>query len=269
MSSTDECCKKICCIIGVTGSPGFGGSTGITGPVGVEGFTGNTGPTGYTGPTGRTGPTGSRGTTGPRGPTGRPGGGNQIGPTGPQGEGDIDNTGHTGNTGATGPSIGNALIYAHVDLTLTNASTNQVNFDQPVLFTNFTDSGGFAYNAGTGEITIAETGLYEIFFGFNATAIDGSRPALFALVNNGVYMGEEYAIQTNYDRVNFINIPYLSTSGTQTVVLANLFSGDLLQMRNGFSVNNQFITFQVISHNAADSNVPGEIVAYITLIKIL
>ncbi len=228
--------------------------------IGPTGPTASTGPTGYTGPfgpTGSPGPTGST-QTGPQGNTGAPGPGNTIGNTGPTGLAS-QFTGATGPTGPTGPStIGVALEYAQLTFALQQTDPLiTVLADEPILFTTLTSSG-FSYLNGV--LTIPSTGLYEIHFGFNATAINGVNPALFGLVVNNVYLGPAYALQTNYDAST------LSTSGTQTVTLANLSSGDTLEMRNGFT--DQSVTFQVVSHIPADAHVPGEIVAYMMLLKI-
>src|SRR4029079_18593671 len=231
------------------------------GPTGPTASTGPTGNTGRIGPTGYTGYTGPTGQNGEQGPTGQPGT-NSVGNTGPGGL-STASTGPSGQTGPTGQSsLGVSLDYAQLTLTLEQTDgTLTVSPDSPVLFTTLTQSGGFSYTAGV--LTVPTTGLYEIHFGFNATAIDGVNPILLALVVNSSYLGSAYALQTNYNRDTMTS---LSTSGTQTVVLTTLNSSDQLEVRNGFI--DTPIAFQVVSHIPADANVPGEIVTYLTILRL-
>lgn len=259
MTSSDH----IILIASIPGPTGFTGSTGPTGRTGgsATGMTGPTGPTGFQGSQGSTGPTGSTGQTGSRGFTG-PTGASITGATGP--------TGLSGATGITGPtgavSVFDSDTYIYLALTVSSSGgTVSILDDSPVIF-NFTSfQGNVVYNALTGVLTVNTPGRYKLSFGFNATAINGNRPALFAVVRNGTYLGTNYALQTQYTQT----VPYqgLGTAGTQASTLLDISAGDTLELRNAFNVA-QPITFQNTVNDLGNSTANGAICAYMNIYRL-
>ncbi len=243
---------------GLMGSTGPTGNTGQTGLTGPTGNTGSTGPLGQQGPIGFLGPKGATGIQGFQGPIGNSG----TGPTGAAGP--VGATGPTGPTGDNGVMNTDTAIYLSLSVS-TSDFTIDVLANAPVLFTFTSFHGLVSYNPLTGLLTVNTPGLYKISFGFNATAINGDRPALFAIVRNGTYMGPAFAVQTQYKQENaYVG---LSTGGTQGVSLIDLAAGDVLEFRNGFS-NAQPITFQNTVNDIANSTVNGAICAYMNIYRI-
>ena len=120
------------------------------------------------GPTGPTGPTGPSG--GPTGPTG---------PTGPQGIQGIQ--GPTGPTGPTGPGPG-IETFGYVYNLATEEQAVVVGGDA-FDFSNNGPLQGVIHLAGSEDITVTETGVYEIDYNVSTTLGVG---AAIALAVNGV-----------------------------------------------------------------------------------
>ena len=141
---------------------GAAGNTGPTGPTGAMGPTGNNGSTGPTGPIGATGPTGSTGLNGATGATG--------------------STGATGATGATGSAGGIAAYGGGYNsepqtLSLVIGSFQQLPIPNAMPQLNVT-------NTPANSLTVAEAGVYEINYMFNASASLGAQVTL-AVRQNG------------------------------------------------------------------------------------
>jgi hypothetical protein len=273
--------------IGYTGPTGPTGTTGTTGPTGTTGYTGYTGQTGQTGPTGQqTGPTGSTGYTGSTGSTGTTGDTGYTGPTastgptgytgatgptgytGPTGitgsDGMTGSTGPTGYTGPTGNNTGLLSAYASLRLAIAPPPDQPVVFPgSPVVFTNSTVVG-FLYN-GTDTLQPITSGVYQISFGFNATAVSGINPVIFTLYKNGVPLGPAYTLCTPYQ--SDVNPIYVTQAGTSSVVILNLNALDHIQMINSFT-NGTSITFQNTVNGITDSSVAGSLAAYLCIIKL-
>jgi hypothetical protein len=132
-------------------------ATGATGATGI-GTAGSTGSTGFTGPTG---PTGSTGATGAAG----------IGTTGSTGSTGF--TGSTGSTGSTGATGGTTQLRG-IEIQL-QGETSTVASGAPVLFdTAITNQSLFmSYNAGTGLITITQSGVFYIDWWVSTDGIAG------------------------------------------------------------------------------------------------
>jgi Collagen triple helix repeat (20 copies). len=227
------------------------GPTGPTGPV-VKGPTGPVGVIGETGQTGRTGPTGAVGITGPQGSA-------LIlidGPTGPTG-----NTSYTGPIGPTGPSITGTvfLSYGHFYFALSNDDdVLTVGAQQPFFLT--TNIANDITNDGQ-TLTILNSGVYQISFGFNATAVNGINKNCLALYLNNNYI---YALTTDYQQGD--NPTVLTTSGSSTMIVYPIPANSTLQLRNAF--NDISMTFQNDTNALSNSNIDGAVIYYITLVKI-
>lgn len=256
-------------VIPIVGPQGPAGDRGATGPNGTS-TTGAMGPVGSAGINGPAGPLGIQGVVGPAGLPGL------IGPTGPGTPGATGGAGLAGPAGLggpTGPSGGTDpnLPYAYLSITTAaNEPAITIPGNAPIVFTNAVISPDFLYSSGV--LIILTPGFYQINFGFNATAVGLSgvpRPALFALVNNGVYLGEEYAVQSNYQLVvaPFGVTTELTTSGVSASVITYLNAISILEMRNGFS-NGQPITFQNTVNDMTNSLVDGAICAYMNVVRL-
>jgi Collagen triple helix repeat (20 copies). len=246
------------CYVAVTGPYGPTGQTGKTGPTGYTGIIGPTGPTGFVGPTGQLGPIG---------PTGQATGTSLTGPTGPTGQGP------TGDTGPTGPSDSQGNVSSFITLTLSLNSNNTIDViaDTAILFDTPTTFYNFIYNPILGRVIFLTTGTFMVAFGYNGTAIAAPSQFttfqhLFGLVKNGnIYMGSNYALGSAYQHVN--TPPYfLTSSGTQTVVVDDFSLGDTLEVRNAFTAAT--ITLQNTVNDLTNSSIDGAIVAYMTIIQI-
>ena len=181
-------CKFNCnvCPTGVTGAVGATGATGTSGVTwatgatgatgtgsGTTGATGDTGATGTTGVTGATGVTGDTGVTGVTGPgTGATGDTGVTGVTGATGA-----TGETGATGVTGDTgaPGFTTQLRGLQVQLQDPEAISVGPGAPVIFdTVINDLSPFlSYNAGTGEITISQTGVFYIDWWVSTDGIGG------------------------------------------------------------------------------------------------
>jgi hypothetical protein len=253
----DNSCVLFLSVIGPTGPTGETGNTGPTGPPA-------TGSTGLTGPTGSTGPDGITGVQGPDGPTGDTG---PDGPLGPSFAGDTGATGPTGTQGPAGPlgPISTNLIHAHLSLPLTFQSSVLVNANTPVIYTSSSFSSGF-FSYAAGILTVFRTGLYEINFGFNSTAIGVNNPTLLpvciGLLLNGVYLGPDYAMSTFYLNDNIFN-------NTRNITSSGVSISTLLQINTlnaTLEVRNAFISQQIAFINAMAVN--PIVATSITVIKI-
>lgn len=238
---------------GDTGADGIPGITGATGNTGITGATGNTGPTGPTGNTGADGNTGPTGPTGPDGEVGPTGATGETGPTGPTGE-----TGETGPTGAT-PVVTIGLTTTGDPGTEAEVTSNEtpdgieLNFTVPRGDTGPGGGGGLiAYGGkyndatqtidlavgattplplpvdmpannvtlGADNLTIEQSGIYEINYMFNASASLGAAVTL-AVLNNGAPIPETEEI-------------HLLAIGVESIysgsVITSLSAGDVLTM---------------------------------------
>lgn len=221
--------------VGLQGSTGFTGNTGLTGFTGTQGaqgavgaqgnngFTGATGLTGFTGTTGAAGALGATGNTGNTGSTGFTGFTGPQGPTGPQGApGATGNTGlATGATGPTGTAI-NPLAFALFYLTGTNSSTT-IAQNNPVLFAASVPAVpvGMTYTAGTGTITLNNTGNYQITYVVTADAASQLRFGLFVngfLNNNFTYDQPQASLQAYGQGILTV------TSAPTTIRLVNILT---------------------------------------------
>ena len=235
---------------GATGPNGVTGLTGATGPTGPAGATGPTGPTGAAGPTGVTGPTGPVGQTGPRGNTGA------AGPTGPQGAtgpfggppGSTGVTGPVGPQGATGPTGPGAAQTAFANAvsgspnTLTSAGT----FYQFGLNSPWTAQNVLNATVHNGNITITQTGTYEVSFAVSFTA-SAAFTLNFQLAKNSIGPLEGMVWKVNAGAGNFLVVTgqviaplvagdqialYVSCTGASGVVL-NVSSSNLTVTAQG------------------------------------
>ncbi len=169
---------------------------------------GATGPQGLQGPTGPTGPDGPQGLQGPAGPTG------PTGPTGPAGEagpagiaGETGATGPTGETGPTGPAGGLASLggrYSDVPSILNLAALTPVQVPlettMPSIDVTYTPNN---------SITVANAGIYEITYYFNASA-SVATTLTFAVRSNGT------------------NIASTTVSRPLEIGIDSLFSGSII-----------------------------------------
>jgi hypothetical protein len=118
----------------------------------------------------------------------------------------IKNTGITiinnsiGGTGSTGQA-GNAGIdseYAYIN-SAGPAGPVIVSTFTPILFTNANISSGFSYSALSGSLTFNKPGIYHVTFGYNIGFPFGSNVGLYL---NGIALGNQYIISTNYNATN-------------------------------------------------------------------
>ncbi len=245
--------------------PGPLGQTGATGPTGSNGENGSTGPTGPQGAQGAQGLRGQTGATGIQGNTG------PIGVTGPAAVSGI--TGPTGSVGLQGPVGPQGLaggttivdyIYLNKSLGL-NGPTYSVTAGSTFVFDQSVATSSMLYNAVTGVLTVVNAGTYELNFGFNSTAINGIRPEIIAVYQNGLPVGAHYALQTDYVKV--ISSPNrLMTSGTQTSTNLVISAGDTIEIRNPFL--NGSIDFQNTVNDSLNSFAGGAVAAYLKLTRI-
>lgn len=146
-------------VMGITGAPGVAGSTGIqgapgvAGPTGADGVTGATGSIGPIGITGATG-TGLQGNPGITGPTGLTG---SAGPTGSQGI--------QGPTGVVATNVDFADFYALMPAD--NPAT--VGVGSAVQFPRAGYNSGSITAINSSTFTIADTGIYQVFFTVSVT----------------------------------------------------------------------------------------------------
>ena len=169
-------------IAGPAGPAGPEGPVGAQGPAGADGATGSRGPSG---PAGATGPAGDPGAIGPTGPQGDPG---AIGPAGPQG--DPGPTGPQGDPGAIGPTGPQGVpggfggYGSFLDLqTQTNTSPGN---PIPIQLRTTDFSSGVTIVNGT-DITVDDTGVYDINFAAQLTKTDGGTDIMYIWLRvNGI-----------------------------------------------------------------------------------
>ena len=125
-----------------------------------------------------TGATGAQGAAGPQGSTGGQG---LVGPTGAPGTPGTNGTnGTNGTAGATG-AAGGLSQYAHIY----NLAAQVVAIEADTLFShNGVITAGITHVAGTSQVTLVNSGSYEI--GFSLSTIE---PGQFALFLNGTVVG--------------------------------------------------------------------------------
>jgi hypothetical protein len=145
-------------LVGPSGAAGAMGGIGLTGAAGTQG---SIGLTGAAGATGGIGPTGAAGATGGIGLTGAVGATGGIGPTGAAGAtGGIGLTGATGPTGPQGPAA--ALSYGFFYALMPGDNSATIAAGAAVLFPQSGPASGMAVNPGTGQITLAAIGIYDV-----------------------------------------------------------------------------------------------------------
>ena len=175
------CCQGPVGPQGPQGEPGITGPAGPQGPQGIMGPTGATGPMGFTGPQGPAGPMGATGATGPMGSVGATG---ATGAQGPQGlPGATGATGPIGPQGPAGPQgePGGLAVYGGLYHNIESALTLLGNIPHQVPFNNVMPA--FNIIPGTNQLTITETGTYEINWSFEATALIALQLAVAVRVN--------------------------------------------------------------------------------------
>ncbi len=160
----------------IEGPPGPPGPMGAAGPQGDPGATGAQGPAGERGargPAGATGPSGSPGPSGPSGPSGAPG---DPGPSG--------SPGPSGPSGPPGPAGGFGAYGSFLDvLTQTNVSPGSA-LGMKMRVTDH--SSGVSIVDDT-QITVTQTGMYNIAFSAQMTKTDGGTDTVYIwLRQNGL-----------------------------------------------------------------------------------
>ena len=183
---------------GATGSQGPQGPQGATGPQGIQGpqgITGATGPQGPQGITGATGPQGPQGITGTTGPQGLAGVTGPMGPTGPTGAaatitigtvttGDPGTEATVTNSGTTEEAVfdfviprgkpgggGAPEVLATVDtITQPTSANGALIFNE----TPLVSGTSMTHTAGSPDVPITQTGIYQAFFTGTALIAEGT-----------------------------------------------------------------------------------------------
>ncbi|MBV4435809.1 collagen-like protein, partial [Clostridium tyrobutyricum] len=218
---------------GPQGAQGPIGPQGVQGPAGTNGVDGIQGPAGPTGPAGAQGLAGAQGPQGPQGvqgPAGVDGPQGSVGPTGPQGiqgptglQGPQGPQGPAGADGATGPANGlNAYGYIY------NLQDSMAIVNGDILFSNNGYLNGIAHTTGTAEISITQTGIYEINY-IISTTINSNTASLAIAVNGFVQPSTQVIVllgagKTSGNAVLTLNagdIITLRNTSTNTIVLEN------------------------------------------------
>ena len=179
-------------IQGPQGPQGAAGPQGIQGPQGITGATGPQGPQGITGATGPQGPQGITGTTGPQGLAGVTG---PMGPTGPTGAaatitigtvttGDPGTEATVTNSGTTEEAVfdfviprgkpgggGAPEVLATVDtITQPTSANGALIFNE----TPLVSGTSITHTAGSPDVPITQTGIYQAFFTGTALIAEGT-----------------------------------------------------------------------------------------------
>lgn len=179
-------------IQGPQGPQGATGPHGIQGPQGITGATGPQGPQGITGATGPQGPQGITGTTGPQGLAGVTG---PMGPTGPTGAaatitigtvttGDPGTEATVTNSGTTEEAVfdfviprgkpgggGAPEVLATVDtITQPTSANGALIFNE----TPLVSGTSITHTAGSPDVPITQTGIYQAFFTGTALIAEGT-----------------------------------------------------------------------------------------------
>ena len=177
---------------GPQGPQGATGPQGIQGPQGITGATGPQGPQGITGATGPQGPQGITGTTGPQGLAGVTG---PMGPTGPTGAaatitigtvttGDPGTEATVTNSGTTEEAVfdfviprgkpgggGAPEVLATVDtITQPTSANGALIFNE----TPLVSGTSITHTAGSPDVPITQTGIYQAFFTGTALIAEGT-----------------------------------------------------------------------------------------------
>ena len=184
--------------MGLPGPQGIAGNTGATGsqgPQGPQGITGATGPQGPQGITGATGPQGPQGITGTTGPQGLAGVTGPMGPTGPTGAaatitigtvttGDPGTEATVTNSGTTEEAVfdfviprgkpgggGAPEVLATVDtITQPTSANGALIFNE----TPLVSGTSITHTAGSPDVPITQTGIYQAFFTGTALIAEGT-----------------------------------------------------------------------------------------------
>jgi len=169
---------------GPTGDTGAAGSAGSSGPTGDTGAAGAQGDTGSTGPTGDTGSVGSQGSTGPTGSDA-----NTTGPTGDTGAaGSAGATGTAGSAGATGPTgAASSAFYGEISVANNAVGQTLTTADTAEQITQFADDGqsnGVTTDALNDEMTIDNTGVYEILVSMSFAGTANIEYEIFVAVDD-------------------------------------------------------------------------------------
>ena len=168
---------------GIQGPQGITGATGPQGPQGITGATGPQGPQGITGITGTTGPQGLAGVTGPMGPTGPTGAAatitiGTVTTCDPGTEATVTNSGTTeeavfdfviprGKPGGGGAPE----VLATVDtITQPTSANGALIFNE----TPLVSGTAITHTAGSPDVPITQTGIYQAFFTGTALIDEGT-----------------------------------------------------------------------------------------------
>ena len=179
---------------GIQGPQGITGATGPQGPQGITGATGPQGPQGITGITGTTGPQGPQGITGTTGPQGLAGVTGPMGPTGPTGAAatitigtvttcDPGTEATVTNSGTTEEAVfdfviprgkpgggGAPEVLATVDtITQPTSANGALIFNE----TPLVSGTAITHTAGSPDVPITQTGIYQAFFTGTALIDEG------------------------------------------------------------------------------------------------
>lgn len=158
---------------GAQGITGLQGMQGITGPQGAQGITGPQGAEGITGPQGAQGITGPQGVEGITGPTGQTGPSGITGPTGQTGP-----SGITGPAGITGPVGATGSLATNAVATYYSMTTQDISSATPTIFTYDTTSlQRHIILGGSSQITVAVSGIYEVYYSIQAHRVQGGSGA--------------------------------------------------------------------------------------------
>ena len=180
---------------GPQGIQGPQGPQGATGPQGIQGPQGITGATGPQGPQGITGPQGPQGITGTTGPQGLAGVTGPMGPTGPTGAaatitigtvttGDPGTEATVTNSGTTEEAVfdfviprgkpgggGAPEVLATVDtITQPTSANGALIFNE----TPLVSGTSITHTAGSPDVPITQTGIYQAFFTGTALIAEGT-----------------------------------------------------------------------------------------------
>ena len=229
---------------GLQGLQGIQGATGATGPQGLQGIQGPTGATGpqglqgIQGPTGATGPQGLQGIQGPTGATGPQGPAGQaatvtIGTvrTGePNEPASVVNRGNENNAvldfvipqGATGTTAPLASL-AISDTVAKNLSSRT-----PLIFTGqpLLQTAQFSYTPGTAEISINQSGIYQLWFhcvaSMNTGAVIPSEIEMQVYLNGTPIPGSQInrTFTTSLEQANLsLSVPFQTTTTDAPLVI--------------------------------------------------
>lgn len=185
---------------------------------------------------------------------------------------DIATRVNIGNIADPIPLYINGVLYsphvegAYASATLSIASPLEiiVTTGSPLPLDTATYLRGFTFNAGTRQLFVPSTGLYQINWGYaNVKGQNGYVPQSISLCVNGITLNATYTLQ---EQMNLSPSPalYFSNNGQSTTSLLQLNQGSALSLVN---TTTEQITFNGTTSISSVGNV-GSLVAWITVNRI-